>query len=222
MQKKLLLISLFFWSLNLSGQNDSIKSEILNYSDTKSEIISKGRRMLLDHFTEGRLDKVKELKDYLKHDVENADYAAFYPVEYWLILCWTQEYSELLESVNRFDSLEIARFQRKIKPQYDLLFEKIRGESRESEPELQTSIAASELEPHEKDFLSLYFKYLITDENYAPVTQDTLNALSDNFLKHYPESEYTGFIREKPKLPKMVWLPLQAHLKINPLTNTRV
>ena len=56
---------LLIFSNCLYSQVDSIKSQILDYEDSKSTIISKGRKLLLDKFIEGDLMKVKEIKDYL-------------------------------------------------------------------------------------------------------------------------------------------------------------
>tara|TARA_R100000935_G_scaffold793_1_gene2862 strand:- start:228 stop:431 length:204 start_codon:yes stop_codon:yes gene_type:complete len=49
----------------LSAQEKDLEQEILNYSESQGEFISKGRRMLLDKFLEGDISKVKEVKDYL-------------------------------------------------------------------------------------------------------------------------------------------------------------
>lgn len=76
---------LLIFSNCLYSQVDSIKSQILNYEDSKSAIISKGRKLLLDKFIEGDLMKVKEVKDYLIN-TEDENYIAFYPSEYWFIL----------------------------------------------------------------------------------------------------------------------------------------
>ena len=104
MIKTLFSLTLILASTSLFGQNDSLKNEILDYSNTKTELISKGRTLLLDKFLEGDYSKVKEIKNYLINDVENDDYLVLYPAEYWMILYWTQEYKELLNSIQNLDS----------------------------------------------------------------------------------------------------------------------
>lgn len=110
------------------NKTDSIEKEILNYTDTQTELITKGRRLLLDRFTAGDLQKVKEVKDYLKNQVENRDYVVLFPFEHWLILYWTKEYTELINLIKNPDAFEYTRVNR-IAPQQDILYERIREKS---------------------------------------------------------------------------------------------
>jgi hypothetical protein len=195
MKNRFLIILIVLIPICSFGQNDTIRNEILNNSDSKSEIISKGRRLLLDKFIEGDIQKVKEIKDYLINDVENADYVAFYPIEYWLLLYWTQEYDELTESITGFDSFKSDTFEKSIKPQDDFLFEKVRSKTRDSKFILQIFIEDSDLEDVDKAFLSMNLNNLIADNDYRDITQDTLNILADNFLLKYPNSIYENYTR---------------------------
>ncbi len=196
MLKNVLILFLVVLSLKGWGQNEAIQNEILNYSDSKSDMIIKGRRLLLDKFLEGDYQKVKEVKDYLKTELENEDYAALYPIEYWLILYWTQDYQELIKNMNELEAPQRANFARKIKPPYDLLFEKIRDHSLTSQLFLQTQVKHAELEQMDKDFLSMNLTFLLMDEkDELAKTQDMLNVMADEFLEAYPESKYEHFTR---------------------------
>jgi len=196
MKNYILILSLFLQLVPAFSQNDSIRKQILNYNNSKSVIISKGRSLLLDKYIEGDLRKTKEIKDYLINEVENNEYAAFYPIEYWLILYWTQEYKELISDINQIDSFKIASFQRKIKPQNDLLFIKVLDNSRESRSFLISSINRSGLNNTNKDFLIMNLDYLLSGKDYPVITQDSLNILADNFLSKYPDSQYAGYTRK--------------------------
>ncbi|MDD4756584.1 MAG: hypothetical protein PHG29_10945, partial [Prolixibacteraceae bacterium] len=79
MMLKKLKITLLLLTLSncLFSQVDSIESQILNYEDSKSTIISKGRKLLLDKFVEEDLKKVREIKDYLVK-TEDENYIALY------------------------------------------------------------------------------------------------------------------------------------------------
>ena len=195
MRNKLLLLFIII-TTHTFAQNDSIQGEILKYRDTKSELINNGRKLLLQKFTEGDFNKVRQLKDYLVNDVQNEDYAAFSFMEYWLLLYWNQEYQELTQQLALFNSSTIGEFQRKIKPGKDLLFEKVLNKSRESEILLETFILTSDLNSEQKDFLSMNLKYLLTNESYPLITQDSINILADNFLKNYPGSQFETFTRQ--------------------------
>jgi len=96
-----LLIALL--SLNSFSQNDSLRSEILNYEQSKHDFLDKGRRLLLDHFEKSDLFKVKEVKDLLLEENGGNIYNTFYPIEYIYILYWTEEYDELIDFIKQVD-----------------------------------------------------------------------------------------------------------------------
>ena len=92
MIRNLTHIYLIIFSNCLYSQDDSIRSQILNYEDSKSIIISKVGDYWISLL--GDLAKVKEIKDYLIK-IEDDYFIAFYPREYWFFLYWTKDYSEL-------------------------------------------------------------------------------------------------------------------------------
>jgi len=69
-------------SLDSFSQNDSLRSEILNYEQSKHDFLDKGRRLLLDHFEKSDLFKVKEVKELLLEENGGNVYNMFYPIEY--------------------------------------------------------------------------------------------------------------------------------------------
>lgn len=196
MKKVLLLSVLLLISNTLLSQIDSIQDAILKHSETKSILISKGRALLLDKFIEGDINEVKKIKDYLKDEVANKDYVAFYPAEHWTLLYWTKEYTELLNSITKYDSIKIIEFNKKIKPQHDFLYMKIKNRSIDSLSILESNLQDSKLNDISKEFLTLNLKGLLSDSQSSTINQDTLNLLSDNFLNKYPNSEYEQFIRK--------------------------
>lgn len=77
-----------------------------------------------------------------------------------LILCWTQEYKDILNSLDEFEAPRIAQFERKIKPPYDMLFEKVSDKSRESALLLHTAIKYAGLDAIDVDFLTLQLNWI--------------------------------------------------------------
>jgi len=61
MKRIFIAIILTVTTYQLYCQVDSIERQILNYDDSKSVIISKGRSLLLDKFLENDKEKVKEI-----------------------------------------------------------------------------------------------------------------------------------------------------------------
>lgn len=195
MSKGILICLLIFLHLTLLGQDVNLQFEELFHSNSKSEIILKGRKLILKYFVASEVDQVRALKDYLINEVEDQEYAAFYPVEHWLILYWTEEYESLISAIINVDPLEIERFQRKIKPQFDLLFEDLQSTSRSSRSKLEASINRAALSESEKDFLLLHLMYISASDDYKETTQKTLNTHADEFIANNPGSEFEAYVR---------------------------
>ncbi len=196
MKRIITLFFLIFSTTFIYAQVDSLERQILNFNDTKSAIISKGRNLLLDRFLENDINKVKEIKNYLMEKGEDENYIALFPAEYWFILYWTKEYNELANSIKKFDSLKVASYNSRIKPPYDLLYEKLKTKSVENVLKIVNQIQLSELDLESKDFLLLSFEYLTTDLQKSVFSQDTINMHADNFLEKHPSSIYNDFTKK--------------------------
>ena len=194
-----LVLSSFFFIFSFSmmySQQDSLQQEILDYSNTKSQIISRGRGLLLDKFMERDLQKVSEVREYLVNEVQDDDYLALYPSEYWLLLYWTTDYEELLHSITNFDNEDWEKMSRQIPPTYDRLFAKLRESTLNSVDQVKNRLIAADLEPEDQDFLLLYLEYLLTNNEDVLQEQKTINSLADEFLARYPNSAYETYVRE--------------------------
>lgn len=188
-----LVLTLF--STSIFSQEDGIKSMILNHEDSKSVIISKGRKLLLDKFLEGDLKMVREIKDYLV-DTEDDQYIAFYPAEYWFVLYWTLDYDELAKDIQRFDSARIESYNTRIQPYNDMLYSILKEKTFENESYIKGQIEGAGLDTETTRILTLNLDWLLLDSRKDIYAQDTLNDQADVFLETYPSSEYGGFARE--------------------------
>lgn len=195
MQKIIIVLTLVFISFAVYGQVDPVEKEILDFDESKSSIISKGRNLLLERFLENDLTKVKEIKNYLTGKAEDENHIALFPPEYWLILYWTNEYDEITKSITEFDSAKVESYNTRIRPPYDLLYEKLRTKTVENFETLKDQIEKSNQGNESKNFLLLNLKYLTSDTQKDEFIQDTLNTDADNFIKTFPESDYEDFTR---------------------------
>jgi hypothetical protein len=193
MRKSFIIVVITLVVFQAFSQVDSVERQILNYGNSKSVIISQGRSLLLDKFIERDMYKVKEIKDYLIEKGEDENYIAFFPVEYWLILYWTNEYEELSHSIMVFDSTRIASYRTRIRPSQDMLHTRLLLQSRENAQTITNQIQNANIDIEKRNFLQLNFESLIMkDESF----QDTLNIQVENFLKSFPETEYKNFIKQ--------------------------
>ena len=179
----------------LYSQDTSVESQILDYEDSKSAIISKGRHLLLDRFVEGDLQKVNEIKDYLT-DIEDQDYFAFYPAEYWFILFWTKDYTEMAESIQEFDTAQIASYNTRIRPLDDMLYDKLLEKTFNNETEIKTQIQESEIDLEIKQVIILNLDRLLLGNRETIYAQDTLNQNVDSFLESYSQSNFGEYTKE--------------------------
>ena len=179
MKKVILCFGFVFTISILSAQVDSIRNEILNYQNDDAEIISKARRMLMDKLMIDDYQKIKEIKDFLIKEVENKNYLALYIPEQWLILYWTQEFEELLTSIEQVgynaDAKNISTLNNRMKPNEDKLFDKLRDKSISSRHLLDIIIENASIKQEEKEFLELHLNYCLSDYDYNSTNQELLN-----------------------------------------------
>ncbi|MDR0518205.1 MAG: hypothetical protein LBH25_14315 [Fibromonadaceae bacterium] len=172
-------------------QSDSVGMKIFNQSKhEKSEIIAKGRSLLLEKFLNNELNEVKEIKDYLKN-IEKEYYSVFYDTEYWLILYWTNEYDELLNSVKTLKSQNDYKRWYLLNSSLEL---KLKEKSSLNAQNILNQIQNASIGTEARDFLQLNFKAIVSGTKGA--FQDSLNILANDFLKTYPETEYKAYIKK--------------------------
>src|SRR5690606_24539297 len=190
-----LVILLAFLPALATAQEENLEQEIMNYSGTRTQLITKGRSLLLDKFLEGDIEKVKEVKDYLINEVENEDYIALYPGEHWMILYWTGEHERLQELVVQFNQDSIAQYQHKIAPQYDRLYHKLIERSWDRLEVLEDKINNSQLDLQTKDFLLLHLNFMVSGEPVRKLSQEEVNTMADLYLETHPGNRFDEYIK---------------------------
>lgn len=183
------------------GQNDT---DILDPGSTRSEEISKSRRVLLDKFLESdRLGIILEMDRLIT--LEDNDYTALYPVEFWLLSYWLEDYMPVLASVRQLDAeKEVQNRQIKIPPQRDYLTAKLFEKSNDEKKKILQGITLSTLSEEEKELLRMHVEYLLSDGADQKNNQELLNRLADHFLTQFPNSEYNGFVKKYIRIKYLV------------------
>lgn len=194
--KNIIFFCLFLLSFDIViAENDTIQKKGISSQNTKSVLIEKGRRLLLDKFIEGDYKAVDELEKGLNKKFHNEDYLVFYPVEEWLIKYWTKDYKNLIHTAWAIDSIN-ASIRQTILPERDDLFMKLREKSYLKKSMLIDSINNSTLADNNKEFLKLFLLSLIKSKETNDITQDSINLKADKYLEKYPYDEMNAFIRK--------------------------
>ena len=212
--KSILTTFIFFLCLTaVVGQtDDSIRQEILGQSNSKLEILTKGRSYLLDNLQKGDLYKVREIKDALIHEVNNDVNEAFFPGEYSLILYWTEEYADLLDYIQT-DGAKTETYRAKpmlnVLANTDQLYKNISEKSAESYDVMIHFLDEAQLTNEQKDFLELHLYWMLFGPNNATETEslDEMNERADAFLQEYPNSQFEQYVRSniRFKLAQSEW-----------------
>ena len=201
MKRILLGVGILLLTAALNAQD--IAKTITDYEETKSTIISKGRKLLLDQFVADRIDKVEEVYTYLNDKVADIDYAAFNAFEQINLSCWTRRYEYALKEILYLDSLSTARKDvqssgpSRIYPENDRLSTRIYEKTAPVLSSVLNNIETSELSREQKEVLQLIMKdiYLTGNNRSNSPFQDSINVLSTKFLSSYPASPYANYIR---------------------------
>ncbi|MCH5719113.1 hypothetical protein [Niabella hibiscisoli] len=178
------------------GQKNDAKPAAVH---SRSLDISRSRSILLDKFLEkDQLGVMLELDRITM--LEDDDYIALYPIEFWLLSYWLGDYEVILSSCKNLNTDSIAQYKNqktiRIPPQQDYLAPKLLEKSLTSKDSLINQINAAYLSEEEKGFLRLNLAYLLPEQSTPERHQEVLNQMSDDFLTRYPGSDYADFTRE--------------------------
>jgi opacity protein-like surface antigen len=188
--------------MNIFSQEDSLRNQILDYKDSSYEILSKGRRMLIDEFNKSDMLKVMDIKDLLLKENNGNVYETFYPIEYIYILYWTEEHNALIDFIKQVDYQAPISYSVRTLAQTDNLFQTLLQKTLENKDVVQMFIRDSQISDMDKEFLLLQLDDILrlsTSNKGLDTNSDEtkhINDMSDAFLEKYPDSPYETIIRE--------------------------
>lgn len=194
MKYSFLSLFLFVFISFVSAQKDSITNEILS-TQSKTELIDKGRQLLLDKINTG--DKVRSLAifNYLKSEVADDYYNAFILDEKWLLDFWLGEYQSLLLEVQNIEKVGAAN-KTKIYPRKDALLTAIKNQVFVVDTDIRLQITNSDKSAEEKAFLILLFRWVCFANGQSALNREIINQEAQAFLNNYPSSIYNNFTRK--------------------------
>lgn len=196
MKRGIILIILLLIAVMGSGQNNSLKDQILQYDNSTSELISKARRILIDNIIVGEANEIKTWKNYLIDSLESKEYISLYKQEKDLLSFWTDEYDYIISELKNYPFSISSDIEYKIHPLPDNLYRLLLSKTAENVNAFQYRINTSSYTKEEKDIVYLFLMVHLRRFRELNITQDSLNTLSNKFIKEFPSSEYERFVKE--------------------------
>lgn len=199
---KILLFLVFALGIQsglLTAQQPNIEKQIRAHSSQR-DLLIQGRYMLLDSLESGKIEKAKEVREYLMGLSE--DLLPFLPNEHFLILYWTREFDLLEEELRLWlldEGIQPDGVWR-LAPEHSILPQLLRWTSKHEE-ELRSAIDEDIEVGQQNEFLHLFLTHLL-DGGYRSDSeaQQEVNAEATSFINRYPDSEWAAYVRENIRI----------------------
>ncbi|MDR3061922.1 MAG: hypothetical protein LBU57_07400 [Dysgonamonadaceae bacterium] len=187
----------FFYYLPAQTDSSSVVNRISEMELSKSDLISKGRRLLLSDLEKGNVQGVKDIVEYLTMKVEDEDHLAFWAIERLMLYFWIGDYTQVLNWALYLSSKE-AEKQRKplFTPSDDMIGGKMTDLVKEEYSLIRDDFKSLKFSQDTEDFLSLFLDRLLVVYDSKFVSIDKINENSDRFVKTYPDSPLSKVVKE--------------------------
>ncbi len=193
----------FFLTLIIScscfAQTDSISigKKITDYKPSKSELIAKGRQMLLDEFYAGNMGIVTKVIDYFDKEINDKYTVALWPAERLLLYYWAGEYEKIIDfNAYQVNELSESRTQLIIRPADHAVYYEVAAASVEHYNELLDDIEQAEFSDEAQDFLVLLLDRILSMDHPDFISREKLNDNADKFIADYPYSPMTDIVKQ--------------------------
>ncbi|MDR0661237.1 MAG: hypothetical protein LBG19_10690 [Prevotellaceae bacterium] len=200
MKNSLICLLLCLFGSAAFGQELSIEEQVASYKNSRSDLISKARRLLLDKLIEEDIISVTNVVAYIEESLENEDYVGLYNSEKILLYYyyWTGQYDKvelLMQVVSESAENTVSR---KIHPLDDFLYAKLREKTNDQYDFLISLINGKELSSEEKDFLILSLKNILLESRYYDngFSQEDINVDANLFINSYSNSTYLNTVKK--------------------------
>lgn len=198
--KKIIAV-IFFTSLPylLLAQEDSssVANRISEMELSKSDLISKGRRLLLSDLEKGNVEGAKDIVDYLTMKVEDEDHLAFWATERLMLYYWIGDYAQVLNWALYLSSKKAEKQETPLfVPSDDMIGRKTAVLIKNEYDLIRDDFKSLKFSTDTEDFLSLFLDRLIVIYDSKYISIDKINENSDSFVKTYPDSPLSKVVKE--------------------------
>jgi hypothetical protein len=188
MKNQLVLI---FSLLTLSVYSQTNGTDTMGVADriaaaeySKSDVISKSRRLLIQDFTDGNRQAVAQTLRYLAAQIDDEYHVSLRNDERYLLMYWVGDYTDILMNITQAAEDTLLRPFPSVYPTDHALAAILVQGIRDSYYEaIVADYEGMHFSPDTEDFLRLFLDYLL-----QTASVDERNRRSDAFVERYPDS----------------------------------
>jgi hypothetical protein len=199
MKKIIFAMLLMSFPSLLSAQTDStlVANRVSETELSKSDLISKGRRLLLSDLEKGHVEAAKDVVDYLITKVEDEDHLAFWMTERLMLYFWIGDYAQVLNWALIMNSPAVEkRGTASYVPNDDMIGRKAASLLKKEYDLIRDDFKSLKFSQDTEDFLSLFLDRLIVIYDSDFVSIDKINQNSDRFVGMYSDSPLAKIVKE--------------------------
>ena len=189
--KTKIAIPLLFLTFIFTNTNAQIENEIKSFSDSTTEFVNNGRKLLIQYIAKEDYKKAKEISQYLNEYTADKAYSAFYYLEYLNISLLTSDFSRFLEGVKKYN---LYANQGPYPDSYKI--DNVLGKEIYNKKEyILNNLKKTSIESEGKRLIDIYL-HLVKEGS----KNDEYSRLLRNYKSDFPETKYSDFVQEA--LPK--------------------
>ncbi len=193
----ILILSPCWWILSQTTDSISVAERISTMELSKSDLISRGRRLILKELDTNNVDGVKEIMNYLIENVEDENHQAFWATERLMLYYWIGDYSKILDLALYLNSEQAEKQSApSFSPSDDLIGEKVSSLIKNEYDLIEKDIKSLKYSKDTEEFLPLFLDRLLVVYDSESLSIDEINETSDLFIKQYPDSPLSKVVKE--------------------------
>lgn len=189
--KTKIAIPLLFLIFIFSNIHAQIENEIKSFSDSTTEFVNNGRKLLIQSIAKEDYEKAKEISHYLNKYTADKAYSAFYYLENLNISLLTSDFSGFLEKVEKYN---LYANQGPYPDSYKI-DNVLQEEINNKKENILSNLKKTSIESEGKRLIDIYLHQVIEGSK-----NEEYSKLLRNYKRDFPETKYSDFVRKG--LPK--------------------
>ncbi|MBL6663900.1 MAG: hypothetical protein ISP71_07345 [Flavobacteriales bacterium] len=189
--KTKIALPLLFLIFIFSNLNAQIENEIKSFSDSTTEFVNNGRKLLIQSIAKEDYEKAKEISQYLTEYTADKAYSAFYYLENLNISLLTSDFSGFLEKVENYEKYK----NQMLYPDSYEIGNVLQKEIYNKKENILSNLKKTSIESEGKRIIDIYLHQVIEGSK-----NEEYSKLLRNYKSDFPETKYSEFVQKG--LPK--------------------